>query len=86
MTTLRASAESDIPSITAIYAHYVTHSAATFELDAPSLEEMSRRRGEIAVRGLPHLVAESSGRILGYAYASPYRSRRAYRFAVEDSI
>ncbi len=67
MTTLRVSAEPDIPSITAIYAHYVTHSAATFELDAPSQEEMSRRRGEIAGRGLPHVVAESSGKIVGYA-------------------
>ena len=37
-------------------------------------------------RGLPYLVAEDDGRLLGYAYAGPYRARSAYRFAVEDSI
>ena len=47
---------------------------------------MARRRGEILTRGLPYLVAERPGRILGYCYASRYRTRAAYRFAVEDSI
>lgn len=82
----RPSRESDIPAIAAIYAHYIRHSIATFELDAPDAEEMIRRRRDVLSHGLPHLVAERDGAVAGYAYASLYRPRKAYRFAVEDSI
>ncbi len=47
---------------------------------------MARRRSDILDRGLPYLVAERSGHVLGYCYAAPYRPRSAYRFTLEDSI
>ena len=84
--SLRPSQDRDLAAITAIYRHHVLHGVASFEEEPPDLNEMARRRGEILARGLPYLVAERSGRILGYCYASRYRTRAAYRFAVEDSI
>jgi L-amino acid N-acyltransferase YncA len=78
--------EHDIYAITQIYAHYVRHSTATFELDPPDASEIDRRRLEILSRGLPYLIAEEGGTVVGYAYAGPYRLRPAYRFTVEDSI
>jgi len=82
----RPSTEQDIPAITAIYAHYVRTHLATCEIDPPDEHEMARRRLDVVGRGLPHLVAEVDGEVAGYAYASPYRPRPAYRFTVEDSI
>ena len=84
--SVRPSAEGDLAAITAIYRHHVLNGVASFEDVPPSLDEMVRRRGEILARGLPYLVAERSGRVLGYCYASLYRSRSAYRFTLEDSI
>src|SRR6516164_10021644 len=83
---LRPSQDRDLAAITAIYHHHVLHGVASFEEDPPDVAEMARRRGEILARGLPYLVAEAAGRVLGYCYASRYRMRSAYRFAVEDSI
>ncbi len=83
---VRPSVETDIPAITAIYAHAVVHGTASFELDPPSEEEMARRRAAILAGGYPYLVAERDGEILGYAYAGAYRTRPAYRSTVEDSI
>jgi len=83
---IRPSIDSDIAAITGIYDHYVRHSAASFEIDPPNADEIARRRAEVLQRGLPWLVAENSGAVLGYAYASPYRSRAAYRFTLEDSV
>lgn len=83
---VRPATANDVAEITAIYAHHVLHGTATFEIDPPDLEEMGRRRVEIEQAGLPFLVAASGDRILGYAYAGPYRPRPAYRFTVEDSI
>lgn len=82
----RAAREEDIAAIASIYAHYVLTSLATFETVPPDCEEMSRRRGDIVARGLPYLVAEWDGAVTGYAYASAYRPRPAYRFTIEDSI
>ncbi len=83
---VRPSGASDLPAIQAIYAHHVTHGLGTFEETPPGAEEMAARRLAIVERGLPHLVAEADGRILGYAYAGPYRPRPAYRYTVEDSV
>jgi phosphinothricin acetyltransferase len=83
---LRPARAADVPAIRAIYAHHVRHGLATFEEVAPDAAEMARRRDEIVARGLPYLVAEAEGSVLGYAYAGPYRTRSAYRFVVEDSI
>lgn len=86
MILQRPSTPADIPAITAIYAHYVRTSVSTFELEPPEADELARRRRAVIDAGLPHVVVESGGVVLGYAYASPYRPRKAYRFAVEDSI
>ncbi|MBW6401542.1 GNAT family N-acetyltransferase [Roseomonas sp. HJA6] len=83
---IRDSRHEDIPAIAAIYGHWVTHGLASFELDAPPPPEMARRRDAILGAGYPYLVAERDGRVLGYAYASAYRPRPAYRFTVENSV
>src|SRR5580698_2997266 len=69
-----------------IYAHYVLHSLATFEETPPTLEDMLMRRRASVDLGLPYLVAEGRGEILGFAYTALYRSRPAYRYAIEDSV
>lgn len=83
---LRPAAAPDLPAIHAIYSHHVLHGLASFEEVPPSLEEMRRRHAEVAAQGLPYLVAEERGEVLGYGYCSLYRSRSAYRFTLEDSI
>lgn len=83
---VRPSTEADIPAIAAIYGHHVLHGFGSFEEIPPDQTEMARRRGDILAKGFPYLVAELGGQTLGYAYASHYRPRIAYRFSVEDSI
>ncbi|MCB8819069.1 N-acetyltransferase family protein [Microvirga rosea] len=83
---VRPSLSLDLPAITAIYAHAVTHGTASFELTPPDEREMTRRRAALVGDDYPYLVAERDGDILGYAYAGPYRPRPAYRSTVEDSI
>lgn len=83
---IRPSRDGDIAAITAIYRHHVLHGVASFEDIPPEIDEIAGRRRELVGRGLPHLVAEQSGRVVGYCYASRYRTRSAYRFTVEDSI
>jgi L-amino acid N-acyltransferase YncA len=84
--TIRPSREDDLPAITAIYGHWVTHGLASFELEPPDLAEMARRRAAVLAGGYPHMVAERDGQVVGYTYASAYRPRPAYRFAVENSV
>ncbi len=87
MMTIRDSRDADIPAIAAIYGHWVTHGLASFETEPPEVAEMARRRQAVLAAGYPYLVAEAAdGRVLGYAYAGAYRTRPAYRFAVENSI
>lgn len=69
-----------------IYGHHVLHGTASFEVDPPDLAEMKKRRAAVLDLGLPHLVAERAGRVMGYAYAGNWRPRPAYKFSVEDSI
>jgi phosphinothricin acetyltransferase len=83
---VRPSRPEDIPQIAAIYAHAVLHGTASFELEPPDEAEMARRRLALVEAGFPYLVAEEGGRVLGYAYAGPYRPRPAYRSTVEDSV
>ena len=84
--TLRPSTEADLHAIQAIYAHAVMHGTGTFETEVPDEAEMARRRQEVLGRGLPWLVVERAGEVLGYAYANYFRPRLAYRFCLEDSI
>lgn len=83
---IRAARDADMLEISWIYAHHVAHGRASFEEIVPSREEMQSRRQAVLAHGLPYLVAERDGRILGYSYAAPYRSRSAYRFTVEDTV
>ncbi|ODV14170.1 MAG: GNAT family N-acetyltransferase [Rubrivivax sp. SCN 70-15] len=83
---IRPSLDADLAAITAIYAENVLGGTGTFEIDAPDAAEMARRRADVLAKGLPWLVAEAEGRVLGYAYANHFRPRLAYRFCVEDSI
>ena len=83
---IRAATEGDAEALAAIYGHAVLHGFGTFETTPPAPEEMDRRRRVIAEHGLPYLVAEADGRVLGYAYASVFRPRPGYRFTVEDSV
>jgi L-amino acid N-acyltransferase YncA len=75
-----------MPYVTAIYAEFVETSTATFEINAPDESEMRKRRQAVLDRGLPYLVAELEGFIVGFCYASQFRPREGYRFTVEDSI
>ena len=83
---LRAATDRDVPRLTAIYSHHVRTGLASFEIDPPDDAEVARRLADVAARGLPYLVAEADGRVVGYAYAAPYRSRPAYRYTLEDSV
>ena len=83
---VRASTEADVARCAEIYGHHVLHGTASFEVDPPGIEEMKKRRGAVLDLGLPYIVAEKDGRVLGYAYASNWRPRPAYKFSVEDSI
>ena len=76
----------DFPEITAIYAASVRTSTASFELDPPDEEEMTRRWTDTMIDGCPYLTAFSGNKVMGFAYASPYRPRPAYRYTVECSI
>jgi phosphinothricin acetyltransferase len=83
---VRASTEADVARCAEIYGHPVLHGTASFEVVPPDLAEMKRRRAAVLDLGLPHLVAERAGHVLGYAYAGNWRPRPAYKFSVEDSI
>ena len=83
---IRAAAASDMDAIAHIYAHHVNHGTATLETEAPDSSEIRRRWTEVTAKGLPWLVADDDGEVVGYAYAGSYRPRLAYRHTVEDSI
>ncbi|WIY52794.1 N-acetyltransferase family protein [Devosia sp. YIM 151766] len=83
---LRSFSWSDIPAITALYRHYVENSAITFDLEAPDEAAMAEKIARLKQLGHPLIVSERHNKLLGYAYASFYRPRAAYRFTCEDSI
>jgi phosphinothricin acetyltransferase len=86
MPHIRASRGEDIAAITAIYAHHVLHGTGTFETEPPTEADMAARRADVLGRGLPYLVAERDGQVLGFAYCNWFKPRPAYRFSAEDSI
>jgi len=83
---IRAAKSSDLSSIVEIYGYHVLHGTGSFEVDPPSLEDMERRMADVVDRGMPYLVAEDDGIVVGFAYAALYRTRIAYRFTLEDSV
>jgi len=86
MPLIRPSRDEDIAAITAIYAHHVLNGTGTFEIDPPSVADMTGRRADVLSKGLPYIVAEEAGQVVGYAYCTWFKPRPAYRFSAEDSI
>jgi phosphinothricin acetyltransferase len=86
MPHIRPLQDADLPAVTAIYAHHVLHGTGTFETTPPTEVEMAQRHADVAARGLPWLVVEEDGQVLGYAYCQWFKPRPAYRFSAEDSI
>ena len=83
---IRRSISDDLEAIATIYAHHVQTGVATFELIAPDAAEWQRRLHAVTGDGLPFLTATMDGRVAGYAYCAPWKTRPAYRHTVEDSI
>jgi len=82
----RDAVATDVAAIVRLYANEVLNGTATFELIPPSETEMAARLAAVRAVGLPWLVGELDGEFAGYAYASPFRPRPAYRYGVEGSI
>lgn len=83
---VRPSENRDVEAIQAIYAHHVLTGVGSFELEPPTVADMRRRRSEVLKCGLPYLVVEQDGALAGYAYASRFRPRPAYRWTAEVSV
>ena len=86
MPRIRPSRDEDLPAISAIYGHHVLHATGTFETVPPTEAEMAARRADVLAKGLPYLVVEDEGQVLGFAYCQWFKPRPAYRFSAEDSI
>ncbi len=83
---IRPASVADAPALAAIYNDYVVETTISFEETPVSATGMGERIASTLAAGLPWLVVEQEGHVLGYAYASPWRSRSAYRFSVESSV
>jgi L-amino acid N-acyltransferase YncA len=83
---VRPATARDLGAIAGIFAHYVTDSVITFEESPPTVTQWRRQLDRLAERQLPFLVADVAGLAAGYAYASPWRPKPAYRHTVEDSV
>lgn len=83
---IRDSAVPDVAALHAIYAHHVRTGVGSFEEAEPDVAEMETRWRAVTGAGLPYLVAERDGAVLGFAYASAYHVRSAYRHTVQDSV
>lgn len=84
--SIRAIVDADCEDVARIYNHYIRDTIVTFEEDAVTSDVMRARVREVAARGFPWLVAERAGHVLGYAYATPWKQRSAYRFSVESTV
>ena len=84
--TLRQATEADMESVQRIYGDHVAQGLASFEESPPSVEEMLARFRILKSQSFPYIVAEQAGKICGYSYAGPYRTRSAYRFTIENSV
>jgi phosphinothricin acetyltransferase len=82
---IRPASTADAPAISAIYNHYVTTTTISFEEQPVPVDEMARRIADVGAK-LPWYVFERDGIVVGYAYATPWRVRSAYRFSAESSV
>lgn len=83
---MRPATASDAEAIAQIYNYYITDTIVTFEEVPVGRDEMASRIADIAAAGLPWIVAEADGVVVGYAYASPWKQRIGYRFSVESTV
>jgi phosphinothricin acetyltransferase len=83
---IRSATVADAEAIAAIYNHYITGTVVTFEEEPILPAEMARRMDEVTSTSLPWLVAELPDKIAGYAYASKWKGRCAYRYSMEISV
>ena len=86
MPTIRLALPEDTADVARIYEYYIRETVVTFEEEPVAAAVMAERIAEVAAAGLPWLVAEEAGRLLGYAYAGRWKARSAYRFAVESTV
>lgn len=84
--TVRPAVEADLAAVAALYAQEVLTGFATFEETPPTVAQITERYETVRRHDLPWLVAEVDGVFAGYAYATPFRPRAAYRWSVEESI
>jgi len=83
---IRAATTDDAAEIARIYNHYIRESHATFETDPVPDEDIAARIRDSGELSLPWLVAEDGDTIAGYAYASKWKGRCAYRYSVESTV
>lgn len=83
---VRDSNEADMATVQRIYEHHVLHGLASFEEVPPTLHDLQTRRLAVLAAGLPYLVAEHHGEVVGYSYATGFRPRPGYRHTIEDSV
>lgn len=76
----------DAPRLADIYNYYITQTTVTFETEAITAEEMQHRIAEVKEQGLPYLVCECLGKIVGYSYVHPWRTRAAFLHSKELSV
>ena len=84
--TIRDATPDDAEAIAAIYNHFIANTTISFEEELVSAEVLRQRIADVKEGGLPWIVAEVDGKVAGYAYATKWRVRAAYRFAVETSV
>jgi L-amino acid N-acyltransferase YncA len=83
---IRDTNEAHMTAVQRIYAHQVLHGLASFEEVPPSVQDLIGRRASVLAAGLPYLVAERAGEVVGYSYATGFRPRSGYRHTIEDSV
>jgi L-amino acid N-acyltransferase YncA len=83
---VRPATAADAGAVADIFAHYVNGSVVTFEETPPTAGDWERKLADLREMGLPFLVAEAAAQVVGYAYATPWRPKPAYRHTVEDSV
>jgi phosphinothricin acetyltransferase len=83
---IRPAHADDAKAIAAIYNPYILNTTISFEEETVADAAMAQRIADVQAGGLPWLVAEQDGKVLGYAYATKWRVRHAYRFSVESSV
>lgn len=83
---IRDAEPEDATAVHAIYAHHVLHGTASYDVAPPTVDAIAAKLAWVAGEGWPFLVAEADGAVRGYAYATQFRDREAYRFTAEDSI